>query len=188
MDRDGDGVRENADGVPFEFTLMYNQGNQRRQDFAEIMQAQLSEIGVRLQPQVMEFGTMVETMQTPSRDFDAAISGWVTEFKVDDIDLFHSRRSDGPYAYSGTNNPEIDRYLDTLQLIPDRAAALPIWREYEQLLIQEQPFTFLAFPDRLAGVSRRLEGVEMDARGEWVNVRRWWIPREKRGGGTVAQR
>lgn len=42
-------------------------------------------------------------------------------------------------------------------------------------------YTVLYFPDRLDGVNRRLHGVEMDARGEWIAVRRWWLDTE---GGT----
>jgi len=30
--------------------------------------------------------------------------------------------------------------------------------------------------------------VEMDARGEWISVRDWWIPREEREPGRVAAR
>ena len=180
-DRDGDGVRENADGVPLQLAVTYNQGNQQRQDIAEIMQAQLSQIGVRVQPRVMEFGTMVDMLHDPARNFDAVIIGWVTEFKLDDIDLFHSVRIDKPYAYSGTNNPEIDRYLDTLQLIPDRSAAIPVWGEYDKLIVQEQPYTYLYFPDRLVGVARRVRDIQMDERGEWLNIKDWWIPRDERG-------
>ncbi len=44
-------------------------------------------------------------------------------------------------------------------------------------LAQEQPYTFFYFPERLDGVNRRLRGVEMDARGEWLNVKDWWIER-----------
>jgi peptide/nickel transport system substrate-binding protein len=179
-DRNGDGVRENADGVQLAFTLNYNQGNQQRQDVAEIMQAQLGQIGVRVQPQVMEFGTMVNMIQDPARDYDAVVFGWVTEFKLDDADLFHSARIGQPYAFSGTKNPEMDRYLDTLQLVVKREDAIPLWRAYEKLVLEEQPYTWFWFPERLDGLAKRLRDVEMDARGEWINIRKWWIPPEER--------
>ena len=179
-DRDGDGVRENAQGVPLEFTLKYNQGNQHRQDIAEIMQAQLGQIGVKVQPQVMEFGTMIAQVSGEERDFDATVFAWVTEFKLDDMDLFHSNRIDQPYAFSGTRNVQMDRLLDTLQLVVDRQAAIPLWKEYQLLLLQEQPYTYFNFAEHLTGINRRVKGVTMDARGEWVNIKDWWIPREER--------
>jgi peptide/nickel transport system substrate-binding protein len=174
-DRNGDGVRENAEGLPLEFSMKYNTGNQTRQDVAEIYQAQLARIGIRAQPEVVEWATLLGQLTDPARPFDAVVMGWVTEFKVDDMDLFHSERIDEPYAYSGTNDQRIDRYLDTLQLIIDRKEAIPVWREYQITLMDVMPYTLLYYPDRLDGVNKRVQGAIMDIRGEWVNLKDWWV-------------
>ncbi len=176
VDRDGDGVRENADGLPLAFSIKYNTGNQQRQDIAEIMQQQLRAVGMEVQPQVVEWGTLLQQINTPElRDFDGVVMGWVVEFKLDDIDLFHSERIDQPYAWSGTENPEMDRLLEALSTTVDRAEAKALWNEYQNVLIEEQPYTFFYFPDRLEGVNKRVKGVEMDARGEWLNIKDWYI-------------
>jgi len=136
---------------------------------------------VRVRPQVLEFGTMIAQMTGPERDFDAAIFGWTLGLgRIDDTSFFHSERMDEPYGFAGTNSPQIDRLLDTLQLIVDREEALPFWREYQRVILEEQPYTFIYFDDRLDGVNRRLRDVQMDARGEWVNIKDWWIPLEER--------
>jgi len=175
-DRDGDGIRENADGLRLAISIKYNTGNQQRQDVAEIMQSQLRAVGIEVTPEVVEWGTLLQQINTPElRDFDGVVMGWVTEFKLDDTDLFRSDRIDQPYAWSGTQNPEIDRLLTTLTSTLDREAAIPIWREYQRVLSEEQPYTFFYYPDRLDGINRRLKDVEMDARGEWINIRQWWL-------------
>lgn len=179
-DRNGDGVRENADGQPLEFTVLYNQGNQQRQDIAEIMQAQLGQIGVRVKPQVMEFGTMIATVTAKAREFDAVIFGWVVDFSVDETDFFHSKNVDAPYAMTGTRNPRLDQLLDTLKVTADREAARPLWREYQLEILKEQPYTYLYFPERLDGYNNRVQGLVMDKRGEWRNIKDWWIPRDQR--------
>ncbi len=180
-DRDGDGVRENADGVPLSFTIKYNTGNQQRQDIAEIMQAQLAEVGIDARPQVVEWATLLQQINTPSlRDFDGVVMGWVVEFKLDDTDLFHSERIDQPYAWSGTRNPEIDRLLEALSLTVDREEARALWAEYQRAIVEEQPYTYFYFPDRLDGVNRRVRNVTMDVRGEWVNIKDWYIDPERR--------
>jgi peptide/nickel transport system substrate-binding protein len=175
-DRDGDGVRENAEGEPLSISVKYNSGSRTRQSVAEIMQAQLAPIGVQITPEVVEWATLLDQITTPEvRDFDGVAMGWLTDFKVDNTDLFHSTRADQPFAFAGTNNPEIDRLLEALALTVDPAEALPVWAEYQRALIQEQPYTFFFFPDHLDGVNTRMQGVEMDARGEWINVKDWWI-------------
>jgi peptide/nickel transport system substrate-binding protein len=175
-DRDGDGVRENADGLRLAISIKYNQGNQIRQDIAEIMQAQLGEVGVEVRPQAIEWGTLVGQITDPvERDFDGFVMAWAAEFRVDDAGLFHSDRIDEPYAWAGTQNPEIDRLLDEIAITVDRDEARPLIEEYQGLLADEQPYTFFYYADLTEGVNVRLRDVHMDVRGEWVSVGRWWI-------------
>jgi peptide/nickel transport system substrate-binding protein len=130
---------------------------------------------------VVEWLTLLSQINDPTRrDFDGVVMGWVGEFKLDDTDLFHSGRLSGPYAWAGTRRPDIDNFLDELPLVIDRADAKPLWAQYQELLVDEQPFTFFYFPDRLDGVSKRLRGVEMDSRGEWLNIKDWWVPADQR--------
>ena len=181
VDRDGDGVRENGDGDRLSISIKYNDGNGIRQGIAEIMQAQLAEIGVEVAPTVVEWGTLLSQISDPTfRDFDGVVMGWVVEYKLDDTDLLHSRNFSGTYAFSGTLRPDIDSLLDQLPLVVDRTDAKPLWKQYQELLVDEQPYTFFYFPDRLDGVSNRLRGVEMDSRGEWLNIKDWWVPADQR--------
>jgi peptide/nickel transport system substrate-binding protein len=181
VDRDGDGVRENGDGDRLSISIKYNDGNGIRQGIAEIMQAQLAEIGVEVAPTVVEWGTLLSQISDPTfRDFDGVVMGWVVEYKLDDTDLLHSRNFSGTYAFSGTLRPDIDSLLDQLPLVVDRTDAKPLWKQYQELLVDEQPYTFFYFPDRLDGVSKRLRGVEMDSRGEWLNIKDWWVPADQR--------
>ncbi|MCH8937584.1 MAG: hypothetical protein IIB90_17870 [Gemmatimonadetes bacterium] len=178
IDRDGDGVRENEEGLRLSISIKANTGSQSRQDIAVFMQAQLADIGVEVQPVVVEWATLLDQINdSEARDFDGVVMAWLASFKVDDTDLFHSDRIDTPFAWAGTHNPEIDDLLSRLSAIVDRDEAAPLWKEYQHALAQEQPYTFFYYPERLDGVNRRLRGVEMDARGEWLNLKDWWIER-----------
>jgi peptide/nickel transport system substrate-binding protein len=181
VDRDGDGVRERADGLPLSITLNANTESRQRVEVAEVIQAQLAEVGIQVHIQVQEWATHLGELTDPeARDYDGAVMAWLTDFEVDDTDLLHSARVDGPLGWSGTNNPEIDRLLETLPSVLDPDESRTMWAEYQRAIVAEQPFTFLFFPDRLDGVSRRLRDVRMDARGEWATVTRWWIPESDR--------
>jgi peptide/nickel transport system substrate-binding protein len=174
-DRNNDGVRESADGTRLSFSIKYNP-NLIRQQIAEIMQSQLREIGIEARPQVVEYTTLLTQINTPElRDFDGVVMGWNVEFKIDDTDLLHSARIDQPFAWAGTRNPEIDRLLEAVSRTVDREQARALWMEYQAELIEEQPFTYFYIPERLDGVNRRVRGVVMDARGEWVNLKDWYL-------------
>ncbi|SOD03385.1 peptide/nickel transport system substrate-binding protein [bacterium JGI 053] len=175
-DRDGDGVLEAADGRPLRFTLKVPHGNQERRDLAEIVQSELRKVGVAMELREVEFNTLIAQISNPrDRDFDAVIVGWKPEFKLDDSDLYACSKRDQPLTWSGYCDPEADRLMDSVQVVADRAAALPLWKRYQALIARDQPVTLLYFSNRLVGVSRRVQDVHLDARGDWVGIDRWWI-------------
>jgi peptide/nickel transport system substrate-binding protein len=174
VDRNGDGIRENADGVKLSISIKSPAGSRQRQAVLQIIQAQLKNVGVEVRPEFVDAGTLTETLMS-KRDFDGVLMSWISDFKLDDRDLFLSSRVDGPFAFSGTRNPQMDRLLDTLQLVLDRAQAKPLWVEYARLQRDEQPYLFLYYENGLVGMRRAVRGADMDARGEWVNARRWWL-------------
>ena len=173
IDRDGDGVRENAEHDRLSISLKYNPG--LRGDIAEIMQAQFAEIGIEVSLAVVDITTLIGQLMDTARDFDGVAMAFVVDFRLDDADFFHSEKIDRGYAWSGTTRPEIDHYLDRLPLILDYDEARAAWSEYQKLLLDEQPYTFLWFSERLVGKRTRLENVVVDVRGEWLNAKDWWI-------------
>jgi peptide/nickel transport system substrate-binding protein len=182
-DRDGDGVRENGDGLPLSLTIKYNTGNETRQTIAELMQTQLREVGIAARAEGLEYTTMLGQfyVDPSNRDYEGAILGWTVEFRLDDSDKFPSERRNTPAGFSGTDNPRLDGLLEALDTTLDRATARRLWGEYQDVLIEEQPYTFFYVNHRMNGVNPRLNGVEMDARGELLSLRRWWIdPAERR--------
>lgn len=173
-DRDGDGVRENAAGAPLDIELLYNTENQLRETIAQIVQADLARVGVRAHPQGLELGTVIgRVTDAEARDFDALILAYETDFRIDDAVLFHSSAKDEGLGLAGTESAKIDALIDSVPLISDRERARGVWSEYQRALVEEQPFTYLYFPDVLTGVSRSLRNVEVDERGPLRTVQRW---------------
>lgn len=181
-DRDGDGVREDADGRPFRFTLIANVENRIRTDIAQVVQAHLREVGVDVEVRILEWQTQLARHR--ARDFEAVVSSWVLDnFRVDPYALFHSTEAAKPGSYnrSGYANPVVDRWIEAGRTAIDPDSAARIWSTFHRVLREEQPFTFLLWNPGLAGVSDRLDGVHMDARGQLVSVADWRISREEAG-------
>jgi peptide/nickel transport system substrate-binding protein len=172
---------KNAAGQPFTFTLNTNHENQTRVDIGQIVQAQLREIGIDVRFQPLEWGTLLDRVNNPvTRDFDAVLIGWRTEFRIDDSDLFHCDKIDEPFQWVGHCDPELDMLMDTLPVIADPEASLPLWQEYQQRIAEQQPYTFVYFSERIHGIRDRLRDVTPDARGDWVGIDRWWIAPSQR--------
>ena len=181
VDRDGDGIVEDAQGRPFRFRIKTRQDTERV-DIITKVQADLRAVGVAAEPQIVEWGTLLDQINDPDRrDFDGVVMGWVTEFRVDDTDLLACHKMDEPYQWAGYCDASVDSMLAALPTIANRDAARPVWSRYQRKIAHDQPYTFLYFTTRLEGASNRMQGVDPDARGDWVNARRWWILPDRRG-------
>jgi peptide/nickel transport system substrate-binding protein len=183
VDGDGDGVRENADGVPLRFRLKVWQGAGSYRDMAEAVQAQLARVGIVAQPEVVEFNTFLTHIQgreTPEgrvRSFEAAIGNWTDNLlRKDDSQLLHSRNRGSPRQWTAFNSPRIDALLDTIAVTMDRDAARPLWSAYQQELLDESPLIFLFYAQGINASLRRLQGIpDDDPRGPLATVQRWWL-------------
>ncbi len=173
VDEDGDGVRE-RDGAPLEFELLASNSNPVLADLAQVIQAQLARVGVRVRPRLLEWQTVLGMHR--GREFDAVLTNWVLDnFRVDPRPLFHSdqvavERSANRSSYA---NPVADSLMELGARTLEPGEAARIWRAFGEVLQRDQPITLLFWNDELAGMRAELEGVRMDARGELVTLPRW---------------
>jgi peptide/nickel transport system substrate-binding protein len=174
VDRDGDGVRESA-GLPASFELKTNAGNPAREDIMTLVQANLAQVGVEVRVRAQEAQSMRADITGSERRFDAFVLGWGADFNLDDRRLFACSELDGAFQWAGYCNPRVDEILEQVVVIEDRAAAIPLWREYQQIMQQDQPYTFLYYDVRANAVRESVRNVEMDIRGDFINAKDWWI-------------
>lgn len=182
-DSDGDGIRERA-GTPLEFQLLTAGTSPLLADVAQIVQAQLARVGVRVQPLLLEWQTVLGRHR--ARDFDAVLTNWVLDnFRVDPRPLFHSSQAarEGSANRSSYADPLADSLMEVGVTLTDEGEARRVWSRLTELLQRDQPVTFLFWNEDLAGVTNELTGVRMDARGELVTLPRWRRPadQEERG-------
>lgn len=74
-DRDGDGVREDADGHPIEFELSTNAGNQVRERLCSILKEDWTKLGLKVNYRPLDFATLVEKLSV-NYDWDAMVMGF----------------------------------------------------------------------------------------------------------------
>ncbi|MBX6365883.1 MAG: hypothetical protein IRZ00_18710, partial [Gemmatimonadetes bacterium] len=174
-DRDGDGTVEDAAGRPLRFEMLFAARNDFNRDAAELIRAQLAAVGVQAVPRFLDFAALIGLISSPERRFDAVFMSFESDFKLDLREQFHSAEIDGPFQLASYRNPEVDRLLDSTAVITDRARALPLWHRLERILLAEQPWAVLWYAPDLYAARTRLQGLDMDVRGTFVNLPRWHI-------------
>ena len=175
VDRNGDGVLENAAGKPLEFELRVAAGNQFNRDIGEMLRAQLERVGVKINVRPMDFAAVLKDITSPERNFDGAFLTLSTDLVLQFDDLFHSTTMDNPFHATSYSNPEVDRLLDRSKVTRDRAAATAIWQRFQRIIRDDAPMTFLWWSPDLIVARERLQGVQMDVRGALITLPRWYV-------------
>ncbi|HYO46788.1 MAG TPA: peptide-binding protein [Gemmatimonadota bacterium] len=184
-DHDGDGIID-KDGRPFRFTLRTNQGNDLREDIVVIVQNDLKNVGIEVQPRLVEWNTLITDLK--AKNFEATVSGWSVDFKFNPTDTFSTEAIEGKYNYPSYSNASADSLMEQALVTLDREQAKPLWKRYSEIIHEDQPYTFLYYLEERLGVSNRLHDVKADARGHMISAAEWWMPEDMqdRGGAPVA--
>ncbi|MCA9752590.1 MAG: peptide-binding protein [Gemmatimonadetes bacterium] len=177
-DTDGDGVLD-RNGIPFDFELVTNLGNQLREDTLVMVQSDLAKIGVVARPEVREWSVFLDDIK--GKRFDADHLAWQTDFIYDPYDLFHSAAIEGKYNMTSFSDSRVDSLIDAGTRAETVEEAAPIWHDLLAVLHEEQPYTILFELLYSSGASRRIRNVDVDVRSFLVSVSDWWIaPKDRK--------
>lgn len=181
-DLTGDGILQDEQGRALRFTAITYRGNSIHAQTLPALQAQLRRVGVDLQIRLLEQATALSLVEgrvdetgERVRDFDALLTNWETGLSSDDSWFLHSRNRNAPLAAASYADARADSLMDLLATMVDREAARPIWKEYQQYMVQESPVTVLYYPKHVLAVSDRLRDVEMVVSGPFASAPQWWV-------------
>ncbi len=172
-DTDGDGIRD-REGTPLSFELMTS-GRDTYRDIAQIVQAQLASIGVRVEIRTVEAPVLFDAIVSPERRFDAFVLEWEPDLEVDDRQLFSCEAVGETFQFSSYCNRALEPILDSIPRARSTADRDRLLRAYASIVNRDQPFTFLYFARDAAAMSPALRGVKPDIRGDLVGVQDWWL-------------
>ncbi|PNU20731.1 peptide-binding protein [Geothermobacter hydrogeniphilus] len=177
-DSDGDGILD-KDGRPLQFTIITNQGNDLRIKTGEIMQQRFREVGVSVKLRVIEWAAFLKDF-IHAGNFDACILGWAGGPEPDQYNIWHSSKTGTrELNFIHFRNAEVDRLLEEGRRTFDQEKRKKIYDRFQEILAEEQPYTFLYVAESLPVVARRLHGIEPAPAGITHNFIRWYVPEEE---------
>ena len=179
-DTDSDGILDkviNGKRVPFRFEIKFNSGNPIRKSVALILQDELKKHGIAVTVRQLDWTIYLDDVR--NHRFDAMILGW--GMSVNDPDAFqvwHSSQA----ANKGSNmisykNAQVDEILETYRPEFDPKKRIEIYRKFQQILHEDQPYNFLIMRKSVSAVQRRFQGVEVLPIGG-LRPLEWWVPLE----------
>lgn len=170
-----DGWRERG-GRPLSLELLTvgSDGNAVEQ----LLQSDLARIGVRVAIRQREMASFLAEARAVPKRFDALFTGIPGDLSLSYLSaMYDSRQSGGALDYGGYHTPRLDALLARARSAGDGAPAREAWRSVQRELAREAPAVWVYHARGVQGLSRRLDGVRMDLRGELATLARWTTAR-----------
>jgi len=165
VDTDGDGIRDkviNGKKIPFEFSIMCA-SQQLRVDICTSLKESLGRIGIECKVRPTEFTVMQEKAR--EHKFQAMFGGWGTG--TDPFTTSNLWKTDESRNYCDYSNKEVDKLFDIGKVSLDRDERAAAYRAIDDILWEEQPYTFLYYRSAFYGFNKRLRGYQFSPRGPY---------------------
>jgi peptide/nickel transport system substrate-binding protein len=155
-----------------EVVLLVPLGNIVRELSADIIQANLQDVGMNVSIEKMDFPTLMARFG--DADFDIGLVGWSDVLDPDVRSQYHS---DGQYNFGSINSPVLDDLLDRGANTAEPEARKEIYDEFQMQFMEEMPVVALYWPLRLAAINNRVQNARhmITTNALTRNVHEWWV-------------
>jgi peptide/nickel transport system substrate-binding protein len=163
-DRNGDEVIEAPDGSPFRFELVYFQDDEDTQRIVLFLRDLYARAGILMTPKPTEWSIMIDLLE--HKDFDAITLGWTSDVEIDIFQIFHSSQTvPGGDNFVNYENKRLDAVVEKARATVDEEVRMPLWHKAEQILYEDQPYTFLMRRKSLVFIDDRFQNVQVTKLG-----------------------
>ncbi|MGE3536864.1 MAG: peptide-binding protein [Candidatus Tectimicrobiota bacterium] len=187
-DTDGDGIldkRLEGQQIPLRFEIKFNSGNDIRKSVALTVQDELKKHGIDASVRQLDWTIYLDDVR--NHKFDAIILGWgMPATEPDEYQVWHSSQA----ANKGSNaisyaNTRVDAILEEYRRTFEAPKRIELYREFQQILHREQPYTFLFIQKSVLAVERRFQNVTLYPGGP--RSLEWWVPKAQQRYHAISQ-
>jgi len=165
MDRNNDGVLEDAEGNVIEFEMNTNAGNSRREKGAIIVQDDLKKIGMRINFRPLDFNNIIHRLDS-SFEFECVFLGLSSE-SVDPAESLNVLRSSGfvhqwfPRQKSPSTEWEarIDQLMDANLKTFDYGERRKTFDEVQTILAEQMPMIYTVAMNAYSSVNNNIGNI-----------------------------
>jgi peptide/nickel transport system substrate-binding protein len=176
-DTDGDGILDKTiDGrkIPFRFEFKVPSASTTGKSIILVLQNELRNHGIMASVRELDWTIFLDDVK--NHKFDVVIMAWaMPATEPDEYQVWHSSQA----ANKGSNhisykNARVDQILEDYRREFDPKKRVELYREFQRILNDEQPYTFLFARKTVTAVDRRFRGVEIYPAG--LRPLEWWVP------------
>ena len=175
------GGRVNAAGLALKFTLLYNSDNPYLAKAAQLVAANLAQVGVGVTLTPLGQDELVNQHLLP-RNFDAALLGWQgLDYDPDAYSLWHSTQADNPDGlnFAGWLNNQADLALEQGRQSNDHATRIAAYADFQRAFANAMPSLPLYYPTYTYAANARAQGITLpplaSPRDRFQHIAAWYV-------------
>ncbi|OPJ56479.1 glutathione ABC transporter substrate-binding protein [Alkalithermobacter paradoxus] len=147
-------------------TTIWTNDNPVRVQIAQIVQAQLKEIGIDVSIETLEWGSYLD--RTSRGEHDMFILGWVSVTGDADYglyNLYHSSAKGGAGNRTFFENAKVDELLEKGRVATDASEREKIYFEAQEIIVEESPVANLYYQTQNVGMQSGIQGFKLHPAG-----------------------
>jgi peptide/nickel transport system substrate-binding protein len=169
-DHDGDGVLD-KDGKPLALSMLLPTSSLPRKTMALQAQEQLRRLGIRLDLEAIEGGSILDRLAAGR--FDLFFGSATQDPSPRGLVQSWSCAGRGGTNYARYCNPRVDTLIDRASVAQGTGA--DIWRAVIEQIRDDAPAIFLYAPDYIFVIHRRFENVSLRTESSWLDLWKWSV-------------
>ena len=171
-DTNNDGTID-KDGTEFSFTLSIPTGNPLREYASTIIQNNLRSIGITMKVETYELGLFIDKLY--NRTMDAYMAAWFIPVPLQFKPYWHSDPDIAPANFVSYRSKEADDILAKLDKRISEHDYISYVRQFQKILYNDQPVTFLYWTPNFTAYSNRISNIEISPYGVISHCWEWKI-------------
>lgn len=147
-------------------TSIWTNDSPVRVQIAQIVQAQLKEVGINAKIETLEWASYLD--RTAKGEHDMYILGWTTVTGDADyalLPLYHTSSHGGAGNRTFFSDPEVDKLLDQGRTESNEKARLDIYKKVMEKVVAAAPDVMLYYQTQNAGAQKNIEGFKLHPAG-----------------------
>lgn len=164
------------DKKDFALNIITNIENAERVKILELVAQDLRALGVRVIARNLDTRSFIQAVVTG--DFDGFIMGWSIGDKIDPTVYWYSDPVKGRFNFVNYKNSMVDSLIDLGVAMLNRKKAEDIWHEFQKIVYEDIPYTFLIVANDISASYKRVKGADQGF--VLANAYTYWIPEAER--------
>jgi len=173
------------DGKTLEFSIVANSGNKVRETLLQVATEQYKGIGVKVNPKLEAFETMVDKLTNGNQEIQGWIIGWSLGIEPDPYGIWHSSQIPDPakkttgFNFGAFTAPGFDKAMEDGRSPANgdcsQAARKKNYETFNKTLNDEQPYNFGFSDNRIAVTPKTMRNFDPGPFSTYWNIEKWWF-------------